>query len=1202
MTGLTPPGPTGSAESDNRAFDRVPVQLSAHVIRHDNSVVACIVRDFSVGGMLLFYPGDSTKNTPNSVSQKEQVVITCKVKQGKVLTLNFEGTVVRVSDTGFAVRLRNPDLNFLQILHKVASIQEKLTVNKLKKPVAAASPDVQREREKLIQDCHQRFMQNLDTLVNMFVGAAVDTMRRPETGKSLTDRNLLSEASRVIESQRETFKMGFKKNVATRLRDYQPVPVKSQDFSELNYSANTLSIVDDDLYEDWLADTTTIDKVQTKCSEALYELGVRLSDLYQAKIDFQNCPYRPALFVDCFDQVLKPFNFAHAVNMACHTAFREVLLKTAGELYKQINDFLIGKNIVPVITYHISKKTGERQAKIHDDSGAVPNEQQNLKDAPEATPAPAATAKSDARPQTKAEQPLPAPQPVDRSQRKPAVKQTPAQPSAATVNNGETASPSILDVVGNLINLRQNASSTPQSGPANNAQLPQTPEFKITEVLAALNTLGADASSSNKPDSRNTKEALIESLRQADGSIKQLGQRESQIIDFSDKVFHLMNDDMQVSDQIKTWINRLEMPILKMALQDEELFLNREHMVRNVINKIAQLEVLVGEAEKNSPQNSMVVNAIEWIIDMVSKEHDGEPDAFDRASHQLDILLQTQQHNFDKNLQTVQRDLAAGKIDLNKSTTTEYTSPWTDSPETQNDWLKRVARIHERDWVVLNDKNDVSPERLRVGVVDKDGNRMALVNLVGNLNRGISFTDMARHLEDGTATYLDSANESAMDRAQYTMLQELHEELLDQAKHDILTGFFNRREFEKQLRKILEPNGDNKLRLIAAFFDLDKFKLINDACGYQSGDELLRKTAELMRAKLPDNAILARLGSDEFGMIIQDASLDDALEYSENLLETVHDSKFTFDDKRFTVAISAGIVHVRKPGESANEIMREAENSCNMAKESGGNRIMVYAAGNRGLSHKQDVLKWAAELDRILEEELLTLSCQRIMPIRGGGMHKNKYEILLRVKDTNGENITSDFVEAAERYNRMQDVDRWVIRKTFDWMAANSRKLEDLEALSINLSGCSLNDQTTLDFVRGEFKRTNIPTNKVCFEITETTGVTSLSSASEFILTLKEIGCRFSLDDFGSGMSSYAYLKNLPVDYLKIDGAFIRDLARNPSDQALVNSICEVGHFMGKKIIAEYVENNSVLKKLQDLRVDYAQGYGVEKPKPLSML
>jgi EAL domain-containing protein (putative c-di-GMP-specific phosphodiesterase class I) len=300
-----------------------------------------------------------------------------------------------------------------------------------------------------------------------------------------------------------------------------------------------------------------------------------------------------------------------------------------------------------------------------------------------------------------------------------------------------------------------------------------------------------------------------------------------------------------------------------------------------------------------------------------------------------------------------------------------------------------------------------------------------------------------------------------------------------------------------------------------------------------------------------------------------------------------------------------GLVFIDQTTESVDAAMQFADEACYTAKDAGRNRMQEYELGDASMMRRHGVMEWVTELDKALNEDRLILNCQRITPINRNGVTgaDDHYEILLTMRDELGETMPpTDFIIAAETYNRMTAIDRWVIESVLSWMALNRDQLDHFGGFSINVSGHSVNDETFPDFVLEQFSATQAPTGKVCFEITETAAIANLDNAIDFMNRMKIIGCQFSLDDFGTGLSSYSYLRNLPVDFVKIDGVFVKDIANNPGDYAVVRSINEIGHYMGKKTIAEYVEDDEVLKLLREIGVDYAQGYRIERPLPLDEL
>jgi EAL domain-containing protein (putative c-di-GMP-specific phosphodiesterase class I) len=303
-----------------------------------------------------------------------------------------------------------------------------------------------------------------------------------------------------------------------------------------------------------------------------------------------------------------------------------------------------------------------------------------------------------------------------------------------------------------------------------------------------------------------------------------------------------------------------------------------------------------------------------------------------------------------------------------------------------------------------------------------------------------------------------------------------------------------------------------------------------------------------------------------------------------------------------------GLVFIDEGTQSADAALRGADESCFAAKDAGRNRVKEFELGDARLIRRRGVMEWVTQLDDAIDDDRLILNCQRIVPVGNGDTAKGApapkhYEILLTMADDLGDPMPpSEFILAAETYNRVTLVDRWVVENVLRWMAEHRAQLDDLGAFSINVSGHSINDESFADFVLEQFSRTQAPTSKVCFEITETAAIANLDNARDFMNRMKIIGCRFSLDDFGTGLSSYSYLRNLPVDYVKIDGVFVKGMDSSADDYAVVRSINDIGHYLGKKTIAEFVENDKILAQLREIGVDFAQGYGIEKPQPLSEL
>jgi len=428
----------------------------------------------------------------------------------------------------------------------------------------------------------------------------------------------------------------------------------------------------------------------------------------------------------------------------------------------------------------------------------------------------------------------------------------------------------------------------------------------------------------------------------------------------------------------------------------------------------------------------------------------------------------------------------------------------------------------------------------------------------------------------------------------------LSEELSYQATHDMLTGLANRREFEKQLSRLLEACRNNGSEHVLLYLDLDQFKVVNDTCGHTAGDELLRQLGQVLGRKVRRGDIIARLGGDEFGVLIQHCDQQQGLRIAEELRNEIQEFRFGWEDKSFALGASIGLVAINAQSTNVPEIMSAADTACYAAKDTGRNRIQVYYDTDQEMSRRRGEMQWVSRINRALADNRFFLMCQKILPEKadaGEGVH---LEMLIRMRDEEDNTVPPNaFLPAAERYNLAESIDRWVINTTLGWLQSRPPLIERIGLCCINISAASLGKEGFQQFIEAALKNSEVPPERLCFEITETAAISHLGNARRFMKTLGELGCRFALDDFGTGMSSFAYLKNLPVQYLKIDGAFVRDIVSDATDHAMVRSIHEIGHVMGKRTIAEFVENDEILAMLRKLGVDYVQGFGIEHPLTL---
>lgn len=421
-----------------------------------------------------------------------------------------------------------------------------------------------------------------------------------------------------------------------------------------------------------------------------------------------------------------------------------------------------------------------------------------------------------------------------------------------------------------------------------------------------------------------------------------------------------------------------------------------------------------------------------------------------------------------------------------------------------------------------------------------------------------------------------------------------------QATHDMLTGLINRYEFENLLaQSITSAQQDNSTHVLC-FLDLDQFKIINDTCGHVAGDELLRQLGLLLGEHIKPQDTLARLGGDEFAILMTQCRLAQAEQTAQNILELIEKFQFMWEKNIFSIGASIGLAEINSQTQNTTEILIRVDSACYAAKDLGRNRIHIYHSEDELLAKRDGEFRWVNELKYALNENRFELYAQPITSLSDPSQ-KRIYEVLLRLRTRSGDIVPPGaFLPAAERYNLSNAIDRWVVDHTFAWMELNFQQLGDVDHLAINLSGASLGSNTLLNHIMQQIKLHNLPPSMIKFEITETAAISNLRDATLFIKTLCEFGCQFALDDFGSGLSSFAYLKNLPVCTLKIDGVFVKDILDDPMDEAMVKSINDIGHVMGMKTIAEFVENDAIRQRLQHMGVDFAQGYGIGKPAPIN--
>ncbi len=539
-------------------------------------------------------------------------------------------------------------------------------------------------------------------------------------------------------------------------------------------------------------------------------------------------------------------------------------------------------------------------------------------------------------------------------------------------------------------------------------------------------------------------------------------------------------------------------------------------------------------------------------------------------------------------------------IATNRECRVEYMNP---SAEQLTGWRenKAIGQPLEKVFFIIDEATGKAAKNPAARCMKK-GRIIGLTNHTGLVHRDgriISIEDSAapiRH-EGGEITG------AVLVFRDVTQTRSMAKELAFHANHDELTGLINRRQFEERLGHCLTSLKTKNADYALFYMDLDQFKVINDTCGHQAGDELLCLLTALIKSRLRERDTFGRLGGDEFGILLEHCPHEKAFQIANDIRELVEGFRFPWENQVFSLGISIGMVNLMDVWDVEGvDLLKLADTACYAAKDAGRNRVHLYQAEDWDIKQRQGEMNWVSQITRALEENRFEFYFQPIVSIQKKA--PAGLELLLRMccDKMGGTVLPGAFLPAAERYGLSQKIDRWVVEHALNFFVENPALLDDLSYCSINISGNSVGSDEFLRFVQAQFIEKGVPYDKIAFEVTETAAILNLERATQFIQQMKNLGCTFLLDDFGSGMSSFTYLKQLPVNKLKIDGTFVRDIVDDEIDRAMVRSINDVGHAVGMQTVAEFVENEEIIRLLVTMGVDYAQGYGISKPRPLDEL
>jgi diguanylate cyclase (GGDEF)-like protein len=1138
----------------------------------------------------------------------------------------------------------------------------------LKRALACVASVRQRPPQDLLKELHQRCDAIGKQLMHLFIDAAeVDLFQAARDAGSNGEQQALFDSLYQINSQKEHIAQAFLSHVREGFVSSMPM----RRIESIEGDGSELAVVDREAFEDWLSVKALMRGLGTLTS-TMDGLAARYSLLASKPCGADTMPFGVPALCYALQRVLSDLKLPLPHRVRLYQCFERAAAVPLPPFYQSINEWLIQSGILPLWIPPVIKPDPAPPAT-----------------AVEATELPAAAA----------------------------VQPATMAPTGPVVSNGEVAS-RLYGTLRTVMSLREKSPDS-ESGP----------QISNDELLKLLDTLERSSSAASALGNVPLLASLQQALGQAHPQARFMDETEHRI-ELVQGIFDGILSDRAIAESAKPMLRQLEVPLLKVVLQDDTFLTAPDHPARRLLNQLAVL----------GSTSDLGNNGLPRFLEKITQQIVAQPTAaaadLDKAASDVDRLLKLQNDVHERNLQRVvrtydgQEKLERGNAAVREALLKVFTAPtapalliellesgwrelmlfdyvkygadshqwgehlqtigqlyrWlvksddapaSDTQEQRQEaetllnriereleahspgqyrftpvtrqlrdilladqidhdglvmvpvraddptwmggavaaprprkhvpgdalarWISRARTLVPGDWMGPMQRSDSSDD-LRLAWVSHDKYRFVFVNRLGQKAADLTIDEVAHKLQQGWQK-LDAQTEwSAVDKSMYQMLQRLYDELDYRRSHDDLTGLVNRKEFETIVDHSLVRIKREESHGVLLYIDLDRFRLVNDYCGLDAGDRLLQEIGRLISSSMPENAHVARMGSNEFSVLLEHCSAEEGEERAEALRYRVQEYRFDWQQKQYSLTASVGMADIDMYSGRFVDIYKAITAACLSAKEHGGNRVTTVARDHNARAERDDVLNWVSRINRALDGNTLKLRCQKIAPLSASSDSLIHYEVLLGVEDEEKKVLIAPdrFIYAAEQFNRMQDVDRWVVRNTVQWMSENPEKMQRLHAISINLSGNSLNDDYFLDFIADLFRTSNVPAHKICFEVTETATIANLTKAADFIRQVKQMGCEFALDDFGTGLSSYEYLKSLPVDYLKIDGCFVRDMANNAIDYAVVKSINEIGHFMGKKTIAEFVENDAIAEKLREIGVDFVQGYGIERPKMLA--
>lgn len=670
----------------------------------------------------------------------------------------------------------------------------------------------------------------------------------------------------------------------------------------------------------------------------------------------------------------------------------------------------------------------------------------------------------------------------------------------------------------------------------------------------------------------------------------QLNNQEREAVQVLSSLLESIIGDPLIQGNMKPRIQRLAVPLTKVALQDEGFFAEDQHPARQVVNRLGMLG-LPDELPDSAEGDSLKAN-IDPLLERIMADPHATPQTFESVLPDLDALIQRQQSQFSENIEHLIENRTQQQAVLASRRGSQDGGEARPVSAELRPWFQRTERLKVGDVVAFNAGTE-SPKSQTLAWVNEDHNAFVFADNSGRKTNSMGQQELALEMLRGSAKVLESADVPAMDRGVYDMLHRIHRDLSEEAERDSVTGLMSSSAFEKELEEAISRAQRRGSKHALLSLDLDGFSRVNENCGRKAGDSLLRKLSRLLSRQLEKSGAITRLHSDEFLILLLDHNYREAKRFADRQCRAIENSRVVFQGEQYPITASLGLLPVTRAGVSVKELIDNVQAAMLVAKQNGGNQVHLFDPDEQPavIAKAGSVGTEELSLQVLFEQQGLTLMQQKVPSVTEAD-DKIHRQILIGIRQPDEQVVPADreLLNAAEVSGQSSSVDRWVIHDALAWMSTHRPKLLKAAGFSLRLSAGTLKEADLLEYVVAELTESSVPPAKVIFIIPESVAIDRLSSAVEFITSLREYGCRFAIDDFGSGHTTFSYLKTLPVDFVRIDSGFVSELGDNDSDYAMVKSINEIAHLLGKKTIAEGVADEAVYEKLKSLGVDYMQG------------